>query len=116
MTAAPDQAEALKLAPQVRAIQSAFNDNRASDVRLDQYYTRQDVAAHFYEIFRKHFDPTLYQMIEPSAGTGSFYKLLQSTFWKKRQLGRPLCQPCGPPNERDRDRTDPAKDVSEGLD
>lgn len=46
------------------------------DIRLDQYYTREDVAAHCYSILMEHIDPTCYQMIEPSAGTGSFYKLL----------------------------------------
>lgn len=49
---------------------------RPSDVRLDQYYTRPGVAKHFYRIFRAHFDPARYLMIEPSAGTGSFYRLL----------------------------------------
>ena len=49
---------------------------RAADVRFDQYYTRPDVAKHFYRIFKQHFDPASYLMVEPSAGTGSFYKLL----------------------------------------
>ena len=52
---------------------AAFNDNRASDILLDQYYTHEEVAAHFYSIFKEHFDPALYQMVEPSAGTGSFF-------------------------------------------
>ena len=55
---------------------AASNDNRASDVRLDQYYTRPDIARHFYAIFRQHFDPMSYQMVEPSAGTGAFFRLM----------------------------------------
>jgi predicted RNA methylase len=51
-------------------------DYRAPDVRLDQYYTRPAVARHFYRIFKAHFDPAHYLMVEPSAGTGSFYRLL----------------------------------------
>lgn len=55
---------------------AASNDNRPSDVRLDQYYTQPDVASRFYTIFQKHFDPRQYRMVEPSAGTGSFFGLL----------------------------------------
>ncbi|WP_249341660.1 SAM-dependent methyltransferase [Sphingomonas sp. 3P27F8] len=51
-------------------------DKRASDARFDQYYTRAGVAKRFYRIFKQHFDPASYLMVEPSAGTGSFYKLL----------------------------------------
>ncbi|MBV9841407.1 MAG: SAM-dependent methyltransferase [Sphingomonadaceae bacterium] len=57
---------------------AAGDDNRASDIRLDQYYTRTDVAANLYAIFREHFEPTHYQMVEPSAGTGSFLRLMPS--------------------------------------
>jgi len=59
-----------------RGQRKSKTDYRPSDVRLDQYYTRPGVAKHFYRIFRAHFDPALYLMIEPSAGTGSFYRLL----------------------------------------
>lgn len=55
---------------------AALNDNRASDVRLNQYYTDAKVAKYFYEIFKEHFDPADYYMFEPSAGTGSFFKIL----------------------------------------
>lgn len=58
------------------AAQAAVNDNRAADILLDQYYTRQEVADHFYDVFQQHFDPLAYVIVEPSAGTGSFYKLL----------------------------------------
>ncbi|MBM3928107.1 MAG: SAM-dependent methyltransferase [Sphingomonadales bacterium] len=57
-------------------VEAAINDNRASDERLDQYYTHPDVAEHFYAIFREHFDPAAYLMVEPSAGTGSFLKVM----------------------------------------
>ncbi len=55
---------------------SPSSSNRAADIRLDQYYTRQDVAVHFHTIFCEHFDPTTLQMVEPSAGAGAFFKLL----------------------------------------
>lgn len=58
------------------ADQAALNDTSASDVALDQYYTRSDVAAHFYAVFRDHFDPARFLMVEPSAGTGAFLALL----------------------------------------
>lgn len=57
---------------------AAPNDNRASDVLLDQYYTDPDVAQHCYEIFKQFFDPSKFQMVEPTAGTGSFLRLLPS--------------------------------------
>ncbi|MDX5985057.1 SAM-dependent methyltransferase [Sphingomonas echinoides] len=59
-----------------RGQRKSKTDYRARDVLLDQYYTRPGVAKHFYGTFRQHFDPARYLMIEPSAGTGSFYKLL----------------------------------------
>ncbi|TVV76271.1 SAM-dependent methyltransferase [Sphingomonas solaris] len=43
---------------------------------LDQYYTKDEVAAYFYRKFQQHFNDGLYLMVEPSAGTGSFLKLL----------------------------------------
>lgn len=55
---------------------AANNGDRGSDKRLDQFYTHPDVAAHLYRIFQEHFDPTELLMVEPSAGTGSFFKLL----------------------------------------
>lgn len=55
---------------------AAANDNRASDVRLDQFYTHPDVARHFYRIFQEHFDPASLLMVEPSAGTGAFFAML----------------------------------------
>ncbi|MFD1789229.1 SAM-dependent methyltransferase [Sphingomonas floccifaciens] len=58
------------------ADQAALDDTSASDVALDQYYTRSDVAAHFYAVFRDHFDPARFLMVEPSAGTGAFLALL----------------------------------------
>lgn len=75
-SAAPAQGEHFDCPTGAGPITAASNDNRASDAELDQYYTREDVAAYFYAIFQEHFDPTRLQMVEPSAGTGSFFKLL----------------------------------------
>ena len=47
-----------------------------NDVLLDQYYTRQHVAQKLYRSFRKFCDPERYQLVEPSAGTGSFFMLM----------------------------------------
>lgn len=55
---------------------ASLGDGRPSDVRLDQYYTRPDVAEHLYAIFRRYFSPSAFRMVEPSAGNGSFYRLL----------------------------------------
>ena len=46
-----------------------------ADKELSQYYTREDVAAHCYSVFLKYFDPSTLLLVEPSAGTGSFFKL-----------------------------------------
>ena len=54
----------------------AVNDNCASIVELDQYYTAQHVADHLYGVFQKHFHPDQHLMVEPSAGLGAFFKLL----------------------------------------
>lgn len=48
---------------------------KAADKRLDQYYTRPNIAAHCYAIFLKHFDPANFLLVEPSAGAGSFSSL-----------------------------------------
>lgn len=47
-----------------------------SDVLLDQYYTRQGVAAYFYTVFQRYFDPKAFLLVEPTAGTGSFFKIM----------------------------------------
>lgn len=49
-----------------------------NDVKYDQYYTNETVAAECYRIFCEHFNPIFCKMVEPSAGTGSFFKLLPS--------------------------------------
>lgn len=44
---------------------------------LDQFYTNHDISKKCIEIFKKHVDFESYDFIlEPSAGTGSFYKQL----------------------------------------
>ena len=62
--------------PHLKLNRAKSDDKCASDIRLDQYYTHENVAAHCYQTFCNHFDPTIFRMVEPSAGTGSFFKLL----------------------------------------
>lgn len=73
---APAQSEQISDSTETKTAHPAINDNFSSVAGLDQYYTLQDVAEKFYGVFKDHFDPGLYQMVEPSAGTGSFLKLL----------------------------------------
>lgn len=72
----PVQSEQIGDVTDIKTTYSAINDNFSSSIGLDQYYTRQDVAERLYSVFKEHFDPNQYQMVEPSAGTGSFLKLL----------------------------------------
>lgn len=60
----------------VSASDAAFDGDRGSDKRLDQIYTHPNIAADFYRIFQEHFNPMDLLMVEPSAGTGSFLRLL----------------------------------------
>ena len=55
---------------------AALNDNRSSDVALDQYYTQFKVARRCWRLFKMHFGESRYLMVEPSAGTGSFFRML----------------------------------------
>ena len=57
---------------------AAGNDNRASDVKLDQYYTAEQVARRLYGSFSARIDPAEFLMFEPSAGTGAFFKILSA--------------------------------------
>lgn len=43
-----------------------------TDILLDQYYTRPDIARTLYQEFLKHCDDTQYLVVEPSAGKGAF--------------------------------------------
>lgn len=45
-------------------------------VRLDQYYTRPGVAARCYRIVSRFYDTAAFLLVEPSAGTGVFARLL----------------------------------------
>jgi predicted RNA methylase len=49
---------------------------KPNDVLLDQYYTLQHVAQKLYEVFQKFCRVERYQLVEPSAGTGSFFRLM----------------------------------------
>ena len=42
-------------------------------------YARPDVPAQFYYIFRGRYDLNAYQMVEPSAGDGAFFRLLPAS-------------------------------------
>lgn len=54
----------------------AADDDCRPAIELDQYYTAPHVAREFYEVFREHFDPRHFRMVEPSAGSGAFFSLL----------------------------------------
>lgn len=45
-------------------------------ILYDQYYTKEEVARALYDQVVKRYDPEHYQMLEPSAGTGAFFKLM----------------------------------------
>lgn len=49
---------------------------RAQAERLDQFYTRPDVAIDLYATFRRFYDPAKFLMVEPSAGAGAFFAQL----------------------------------------
>ena len=44
--------------------------------RLDQYYTRPDIAKVMYQIVLEHVDEASHLMVEPSAGEGAFSTLM----------------------------------------
>ena len=44
--------------------------------RLDQFYTQPIIAANCYRSFCERYDPEMFQMVEPSAGTGAFSDLM----------------------------------------
>lgn len=54
----------------------ASNDNLAGSVALDQYYTDHAVARDCYSSISELYDAASLLLIEPSAGTGSFYRLM----------------------------------------
>lgn len=45
------------------------------DKHRGQYYTSEAVAFQCYSMFVEHFDPARFLLVEPSAGTGAFFKL-----------------------------------------
>ena len=55
---------------------AATNDNAATERDLDQYYTVEVVAAYLYRVVQSHVDLTGHLLVEPSAGTGSFFRLM----------------------------------------
>lgn len=51
-------------------------DERGQEKEKGQFYTSPDLAKHYYRSFRRHFDPAVFQMVEPSAGWGAFLELM----------------------------------------
>ena len=63
-----------KLKQKQNTIIKTIDNNQMS---LDQFYTTSECAKKYYDIFLSHVNIDEYDIIlEPSAGTGSFYKLL----------------------------------------
>lgn len=59
--------------------------------QLDQFYTTQEYARSFFDEVKKHLDlSTFDNLIEPSAGTGSFYTLLDPS----KRIGLDLDPKC----------------------
>lgn len=64
-----------------------INDKQNNENGLDQFYTNEDVALECYNILKKEVNIDNYDyIIEPSAGSGSFFKLLN----KKKRIGLDL--------------------------
>ncbi|QYE35599.1 MULTISPECIES: SAM-dependent methyltransferase [Sphingosinicellaceae] len=55
---------------------SLRKDRSKPAFQLDQYYTDKDVAAQLYHNCHRFMNLSLYQTVEPSAGTGSFSDLM----------------------------------------
>jgi hypothetical protein len=54
--------------------------NQELSTKLDQYYTNPIYADYFFNKIKKIIDISMYDvLLEPSAGTGSFYKLLDES-------------------------------------
>lgn len=56
---------------------------------LDQFYTHPTIAWRLYQLFKEHFDPEAYLMVEPSAGKGAFFVMLPER--KKGYDLKPQC-------------------------
>lgn len=62
--------------PKAPAGRATLDDVRAKALALDQFYTHPEIALYFYGVLQRYCDPARYQMIEPSAGTGSFLNVM----------------------------------------
>lgn len=62
--------------PSVEAKRAAPKPAVDLDVQFDQYYTQQEMADYYLGVVEEHEDLSIYRMVEPSAGTGAFYKRL----------------------------------------
>lgn len=74
-------------APAEALLPPTFPETRSSrgkvgrEKALGQFYTRCDLAAQYYSVFCRFFDPKKFQFVEPSAGSGMFLRVLPtSTF------------------------------------
>jgi hypothetical protein len=54
-----------------------LRSRESTAARLDQFYTRPEIAAFCLEILDEHIDPAAHLMVEPSVGDGSFFARLQ---------------------------------------
>lgn len=62
-------------APATRRSRPTRTDPSAA-IQLDQYYTKPAIAMRCYRILRRHYNTSSFLMVEPSAGTGAFARLL----------------------------------------
>lgn len=58
-------------------LQPAQNDNCLSIQGLNQYYTTYCVAEYLYQVLGQLIDLARYLLVEPSAGMGAFFRLMQ---------------------------------------
>lgn len=72
MTPAPTQIEGTFPTPRRASARQPI----ASDAALSQYYTQEEIARRLLAVARSYFDFSGFLMVEPSAGTGSFFKSL----------------------------------------
>ncbi|MFD1789637.1 SAM-dependent methyltransferase [Sphingomonas floccifaciens] len=63
-------------APSNRPARMRASDNKSLARRLDQFYTRPEIAEMCFSLVLKHFNPIKVVMVEPSAGRGAFYNIL----------------------------------------
>lgn len=68
--------EGSTVAPTLATRDEGCGDDRERARLLDQYYTQPEIAARYYRVFTKRYDPARFLMVEPSAGAGAFFGLM----------------------------------------